>query len=271
MAMRLPRVLVVGGGELGTAVAHKLVRSGMRVTVVDIARPRCIRRLVCFAAACYHGSNTVEGITARKASSVSEAREIAPSGAVPVLAGDYRDIAADMEPDVIVDARMLKRGQAISRDLAPMVIGLGPGFVAGRDVDVVIETNRGPGLGRLIYEGAAEPRTGVPAEVMGFAGERVVRAPASGVFRAHAALGQLTREGDILGTIDDGVEVTSPIDGLLRGLAVDGLEVSRGQKIGDVDPRGARIDPGAISDKGRAVAGAVLEAVMHWWTVQRDV
>jgi xanthine dehydrogenase accessory factor len=268
MAARpLPLVLVVGGGELGSAVSHRLVRSGIRVAVVDLERPRCIRRNVCFAMANVEGSKVVEGVRAERSASPEEALETAGRGLVAVLSGDFKEAAAALHPDVIVDARMLKRGQETLKDLAPLVIGLGPGFVAGEQVHVVVETNRGHNLGRVIYEGSAEAFTGVPAEVEGFGSERVIRAPESGVFESRAELGAVVAGQTAVGVIDGRTEVLAPIDGLLRGLIGDGSEVRRGQKIGDVDPRGESVGASTISDKGRAVGGGVLEAIMHWWTV----
>ncbi len=287
MSVRLPQVLVIGGGELGSAVAHKLVRGGMKAFIADLDRPTCIRTSVCFAMALWDGAKEVEDVTAVRVASMGEdsakeASVIAAQGKLPVLVvdkdfGGWKKLAAALGADVVIDARMLKRNQGISKDLAPLVVGLGPGFSAGRDVHVVIETNRGPNLGSLIYDGQAEADTGVPAEVAGYSGERVIRAPRTGVFTSQARIGEMVMRGEVVGSIDvrieegaDGeastkVEVVAPIGGLMRGLVMDGVRVEKGQKIGDVDPRGRKINPLTISDKGRAVAGGVLEAIMHWW------
>jgi xanthine dehydrogenase accessory factor len=264
-APKLPRVLVVGGGELGSATAQRLVRSGMEVSIVDIARPRCIRRKVCFAMALLDGACQVEGVTARKTASTDEALDLAARGEIPVMAVDFRKVVSDMKPDVLVDARMLKRESDMSRDIAPFVVGLGPGFRAGIDAHAVVETQRGHDLGRVIYEGSAEPHTGVPGEIQGFRSERVVRAPGSGRFRSEISLGAVVEKGTILGKIDGKVAVVAPIAGLVKGLIADGTEVGGGQKMGDIDPRGASVNPATISDKGRAISGGVLEAIMHWW------
>jgi xanthine dehydrogenase accessory factor len=293
MPERLPRVLVVGGGELGSAVAHRLARSGMTVAVADLEHPKCIRTRVCFATALRLGTAEVEGVTALRAGPgragpdlLDEASRIAGEGKLPVFALDgggltWSSLAASLGADVVVDARMLKRDQDKLKGFAGLTIGLGPGFSAGEHVDVVIETNRGPDLGRVIYAGCAEPDTGVPAAVAGHSEERVIRAPLAGVFTAEAHVGDMVGAGAVVGAIrpagPDGAagrgpsadalaRVASPIDGLLRGLVMDGTAVSLRQKIGDVDPRGSGIDFLKISDKGRAVAGGVLEAVMHWWT-----
>jgi xanthine dehydrogenase accessory factor len=268
MAGDLPLVLVVGGGELGSAVCHRLARSGLGVIVTDLAEPRCLRRNVCFATALVGGKKEVEGVRGVWAAGVEEARDLIDEGTVAVMSGDFTRLAADLEPDVLIDARMLKNGEGISRDMAPLVIGLGPGFAAGGNTDIVIETERGHDLGRVINRGSAHPDTGRPGEITGFSEERVIRAPKSGRFRSGVALGSLVCKGDVVGYVEEAA-VRAPIDGLVRGLIADGLQVREGAKMGDVDPRGSAIDPCTISDRGRSVAGGVLEAVMTWWTAKR--
>lgn len=269
MAVALPVVMVAGAGELGSAVCHRLKRSGFDVIATDIEKPRCIRRRVCFAVALSSGRMEVEGIVAERAASPSEAADILGRGSIAIIAGDYRTLLDSLGARVLVDATLRKGNSDNIAGLAPLTIGLGPGFVAGETSDVVIETNRGHDLGRVIDRGTAEPNTGVPGEILGMTGERVVRAPADGLFGGGVALGSLVYKGDVLGAIDNSVEVRAPISGALRGLMADGIAVHKGQKIGDVDPRGAEIDVNTISDKGRAVAGGVLEAIMSWW-VERD-
>jgi xanthine dehydrogenase accessory factor len=268
MSVPLPLVLVAGGGEVGSAVAHRLVKSGMSVVVIDLETPRCLRRKVCFAVALVDGERVVEGVKARRAGDASQARHVAAQGAVAVLSGDFREVIPLLKPDVLVDARMTKTGEGVSCDLAPLVIGLGPGFTAGGNVSVVIETKRGHDLGRVIHRGSAHQDTGRPGDIMGFTEERVIRAPRSGRFRARLEVGALVERGDIVGHVED-TQVPAPIAGLLRGIVADGLGVTEGRKIGDVDPRGSEIDPATISDRGRGIGGGVLEAIMNWWTRKR--
>jgi xanthine dehydrogenase accessory factor len=210
------------------------------------------------------GPVEVEGIRAQKVPDFRQAEEYARRGTVAVLAGEFKRIAEELRPDVLVDARMLKTAQDISSDLAPLVVGLGPGFTAGENADIVIETKRGHDLGRVIDRGRAQPDTGVPGPICGLTEERLIRAPASGAFRSTVELGAIVKQNDVVGRIG-GTEVKAPVGGLLRGLVADGVEVTEGRKMGDVDPRGPDVDPRTISDRGRAVAGGVLEAVMHWW------
>ena len=278
----IPLVVVIGGGELGSATAHRLVRSGLKVVATDIARPKCIRRKVCFATAVMEGQTEVEGMRVRHIAAADDALTLIRSGEVPLLTSDYRKVCSKIRPDIVVDARMTKTESDISRGIAPLVIGLGPGFEAGRNVDAVVETMRGHDLGRVIYKGSAAAFTGVPGMIGGLTSERVIRSPQSGILESKAEIGDMVKKADVVAVVRAGRgggragskdggragkrgEVRAPISGLLRGLISGGSKVRKGQKIGDVDPRGRHIDPATISDKGRAVAGGVLEAIMHWW------
>jgi xanthine dehydrogenase accessory factor len=268
MAVDLPRVMVVGAGELGSAVCHRLRRSGFRVIATDLSEPRCIRRRVCFAVALTSDEVEVEGVTGEIARTAAQAGEILSRGSIAVMAGDHRVLVKDIGADVLVDATLRKGSSESIIGLARLTVGLGPGFTAGVTSDVVIETNRGHNMGRVILDGAAEPDTGVPGEVLGIGRERVVRAPAAGVFTGGIGIGSLVAKGDVLGTIEGDADVDAPVAGVVRGLIADGTPVELDQKIGDVDPRGGRIDVDTISDKGRAVAGGVLEAIMSWWVTE---
>jgi len=254
-----PLVVVRGGGDLGTGVAHALCGAGYRVLVLETDRPRAVRRAAAFAEAVYAGRAIVEGVEAILVPTPRAASALG-GGALPVAVDPEGALVRSLRPAAVVDARMAKRNLGTSRADAPVTIALGPGFEAGRDVDVVIETNRGPSLGRVIEAGSAEPDTGVPGEVGGASVERLLRAPAAGEFRARARIGDLVSAGDTVAEVG-GASVVTRIAGLLRGLAADGLAVAQGDKVGDVDPRGAAVDAKAVSDKARAVGRAVLAAL----------
>lgn len=265
-------VVLRGGGDLGTGVAHRLVRAGYRVVVLESEAPRAVRRRVAFAEAVFAGQVTVEGVTARKADASEAGATVAgrrePPGRgggrapyVPVVVDPDGACIGDLEPAVVVDARMAKRNLGTRRADAPLTVALGPGFVAGRDVDLVIETKRGHSLGTVIEEGAALPDTGVPGRVGGAAARRLLRSPADGELLSSRHIGDIVVEGDEVASVA-GKPVVAAVGGIVRGLIADGLNVREGEKVGDVDPRGSEIDPGAISDKARAVGGAVLEALL---------
>lgn len=257
-----PLVLIKGAGDLATGCAVRLVRAGFPVVMTELGAPTAVRRTVAFSEAVLDGAAAVEGVSARRAEGAADARRLALHGQVAVLVDPGGRAAARVRPSVVVDARMAKVNLGTSRAEAPIVIGLGPGFRAGIDVNAVVETNRGHNLGAVLLEGSAEPNTGVPGEIGGYGVERLLRAPASGRFAARVAIGERVEAGAVVGEVA-GQPVCARIAGVLRGLLRDGAEVREGQKIGDVDPRARPEHCFTVSDKSRAVAGGVLEALLY--------
>lgn len=254
-------VLVRGGGDLASGVIYRLTKAGFPVYVTELARPLAIRLTISFAAAVYEGEITIEGIRARRVDDVAQAREALAQGIVPVLVDEAGTVLAALRPAVVVDARMAKRNLGTTRDDAPLVIALGPGFEAGVDCHAVIETNRGHYLGRVIWRGAAEPDTGQPGSVQGHVADRVLRAPVDGLVMPHVRIGDRVQQGDLVASVN-GEPVLAPFDGVLRGLIHPSAPVQRGLKIGDVDPRGNRDHCFTLSEKSLAIGGGVLEAVL---------
>jgi len=257
-------VLIRGGGDLASAVAHRLYRSGFKLILAETFQPTMVRRTVSFGEAVYRGSQVVEGVTARKAADFGEAKEIIIRGEIPVLVDPGLRFLSDLAPRVLIDAIIAKKNLGTSLKLAPLVIGLGPGFQAGGDVHAVIETQRGHYLGRVIWQGEALPNTGVPGDIGGYTSQRVLRAPVRGVWEPLKEIGSAVRAGEPVGFVS-GQPVISGIDGILRGCLYPRLEVEEQDKLGDVDPRGNLDYCFTISDKGRAVAGGVLEAILGFF------
>lgn len=256
-------VIVKGAGDLASGVAYRLFRSGSPVIMTELAQPTVVRRSVAFAQAVFDGSTTVEGVHARLTATPDEAVAVAHAGEVAVLVDPHGDSVVELRPTVLVDAIIAKRNTGTRLDDAPLVIGLGPGFRAGVDVHAVIETNRGHRLGRVILDGEAEPDTGIPAPVAGYGVERVLRAPADGVFTGVREIGDPVAAGEVLGYVA-GERVRSPLEGCVRGLIQTGVAVRKGMKLGDVDPRATREHCFTISDKALAMGGGVLEAVLYF-------
>ncbi len=271
-------VLIKGAGDLATGVAHRLYRAGFRVVMTELENPLVIRRPVSFARAVFETEAEVEGVRARKVTwSVQKSKDkveeqtlkevvsnvfaFLDQGIVPVVIDPFLHIRPHLKPDVFVEATLSKKNTGVSSDLAPLVIALGPGYYAGRDVHAVVETRRGHYLGRVIYDGEALPNDGVPGSVEGFSTERLIKTPGSGIFKAELAIGDLVAAGNTVGRIGDTL-IRAEIEGIIRGLVQHGLEVKQGMKIGDIDPRKNRDYCFTISDKARAVGGAVLEAIM---------
>ena len=261
-------VLVRGAGDLATGTILRLHNCGFRVLAVECARPSAIRRRAAFCEAVFDGTATVEGVTARLIDRIEQADAVWNAGEIPLIVDETASCAASCAPAVLVDAILAKRNLGTTRDMAPITIGLGPGFTAGGDVDAVVETMRGHRLGRVIYEGAALPNTGVPGPIAGFAAERVIHAPASGAMNFVRSpepvdIGSIVRKGQTIGFVG-GVPVTATLDGVLRGLIREGYPVTEGLKIADIDPRAQEVQNcTTVSDKARAIAGGVLEAMLH--------
>ncbi len=262
-------VVVRGGGDLASGVVHRLIMSGFQVIILEIEKPTVIRRTVAYAEAVFAGTATVESIKARKVKNVAEAFQCLEAGIIPILIDPAGEYLPEIKPKIIVDAILAKRNLGTHRDMAPIVIGLGPGFCAGEDVDAVIETNRGHNLGRVFLEGSAEPDTGVPGVIGGFDYQRILRAPADGVIRNVREICTNVKCGDIIAYVDD-MPVISSLDGVLRGLITDGLPVKTNLKIGDVDPRCKIEYCYSISDKARAIGGGVLEAILYFLSKESE-
>ncbi len=253
-------VIIRGGGDLATGVAIRLFRAGFSVVVLEIDHPTVIRLPVSFARAVYEGKAVVEEVEAVLIPSWEKAEDIIKQRKIPVLI-DYEGYCIEkFSPDVLVDAIMAKRNLGTKINQAPLVIGLGPGFTAGKDVDVVIETKRGHNLGRVVYNGQAEPDTRVPGEVGGESKRRVLRAPVQGRIFPLRKIGDLVKAGEVIAEVE-GVPLKAEISGVLRGLIYPGSWVTKGMKVGDIDPRGIREYCFTVSDKARSIGGAVLEAI----------
>jgi xanthine dehydrogenase accessory factor len=255
-------VLIRGAGELASGVAHRLHSSHFRICLTDIDHPQAVRREVSFCEAVYDGEKEVEGVTARLVTSPEKIILPWQEGKIRLLVDPEAEIKNSLKPDVLVDAILAKKNLGTCIEDAPLVIGLGPGFTAKKDVRVVIETNRGHNLGRMLLTGEAEPNTGVPGEIAGFAADRVFRAPGAGKFSNVRKIGDFVQAGDVVATVNN-EPVKALIRGVVRGLLRHGTVVYRGMKAGDIDPRGKKENCYSISDKARAIGGGVLEAIMY--------
>jgi xanthine dehydrogenase accessory factor len=255
------QVLIRGAGDLATGVAVRLQHAGFRVMMTELERPLAIRRTVSFSEAVYDGATTVEGMTARRVASPAEMPSAWNENVIPVIVDPDAQSVKVLRPSVVVDAILAKRNLGTRIQDAPLVIGLGPGFTAGLDVHAVVETNRGHYLGRVLWNGSAQPNTGTPGDVKGIRHERVVYAPAAGPFLHRQVIGAALHKGEIIGWAGEKA-VIAPIPGVLRGLIHDGVHVNTRIKVADVDPRGIEEHCRTISDKALAVAGGVLEAIL---------
>lgn len=294
-------IICRGAGDLATGIIHRLHRAGHRVIALETDYPAAIRRQVSFCEAVYDGSAAVEGVTARLVPALADAETdtetysgindtpaahiasekwdssvieaVLEAGEVPLLIDPKGESIALLKPDVVVDAIIAKKNLGTTIDMAPLVIGVGPGFTAGQDVHLVIESMRGHNLARIITDGMAQPNTGVPGNIAGFTSERVIHAPAAGYIHDVRKIGDIVQKGDEIARIypdkesydnalSEYVSVNATITGIIRGLIREGYYFRKGFKIADIDPRESELtNCFTISDKARSIAGSVLEAV----------
>lgn len=294
-------IICRGAGDLATGIIHRLHRAGHRVIALETDYPAAIRRQVSFCEAVYDGSAAVEGVTARLVPALADAETdtetysgindtpaahivsekwdssaieaVLEAGEVPLLIDQKGESIALLKPDVVVDAIIAKKNLGTTIDMAPLVIGVGPGFTAGQDVHLVIESMRGHNLARIITDGMAQPNTGVPGNIAGFTSERVIHAPAAGYIHDVRKIGDIVQKGDEIARIypdkesydnalSEYVPVNATITGIIRGLIREGYYFRKGFKIADIDPRESELtNCFTISDKARSIAGSVLEAV----------
>ena len=260
-------IIVRGGGDLATGTIYKLKKSGFPVLILEVPNPSAIRRNVSFCEAVYQGTQTVEDMTCYLVESVEQAEQFINEGKLCVLVDPMGESIARLKPLAVIDAILAKKNLGTNRNMAPITLALGPGFVAGEDVDAVIETKRGHNLGRVLWEGAAAPNTGIPGVIGGYGKERVIHCPAKGILRNVKKITDTVSRGEVIAVVeteDGNVPVEATLDGILRGLIRDGYPVHVGFKMADIDPRAEEYENCfTISDKARCIAGGVLEALLQ--------
>lgn len=254
------RILIKGAGDLATGIASRLYRCGHQIIMTEIAVPLTVRRKAALSPAVYEGESRVEDLRGVLVQNYEEAERVWKTGDIPIIVDEQAVIRELYQPDVIVDAILAKRNLGTEITDAPFVIGVGPGFTAGEDCHVVVETKRGHSLGSVITRGSAIPNTGVPGNVGGYTIERLIRASADGEMEPVAAIGDLVREGDIV-AYTGGKPVYACMPGIVRGMLQPHVRVTEQMKIGDIDARCEIWHCNTISDKARAIGGGVLEAV----------
>lgn len=263
-------IIVRGAGDIATGVIHKLNRCGFNVLALEVEKPSSIRRKVCFSEAIYEGEVIIENVKCKFIKSKSELNEAFNFGKVCVAIDPGGYFINELKPKVVIDAIIAKKNLGTNINMAPITIGLGPGFLAGKDVDFVIETMRGHDLGRVIDKGSAIKNTGIPGNINGFSSERVIYSEESGIINNICNIGDIVKKNQVIATLNKGnknIEVKATIDGVLRGIIRNKSKINKGLKIADIDPRIDEIkNCETISDKARCIAGGVLEVVLMNWS-----
>lgn len=255
-------VIIRGGGDVATGIAHRLFMSGFNVVILEIKTPLSVRRTVSFSEAIYEKEVIVEGVKAVHVKEIKDIYKSINSGEIPVFIDETGECIKALNPIAVVDSILAKKNLGTTKDMAPITIGIGPGFEAGVDVDLVVESIRGHNLGKVLYTGSAQRDTGIPGTIMGYSEERVIRASRDGIIYNIYKIGDFVEKATPICKIEDEY-IYATITGTIRGLIKDGLLVNKGLKIGDIDPRGMTINAFTISDKARSIGGGVLEAILY--------
>lgn len=272
------RVLIRGAGELASGTAQHLFNQGfVNILMLERRYPKAVRRQVCFSEAILDGTQTIQGVRGRYVRNVAETIQANTEGDIAVAALALEDVLHEWQPKIFIEAAMLRKNWGLKAGIAPVVIALGPGYVVRKDCDAVIDTVRGPQVGAVLEDTGERLRDEPPAQILGYANERSVKAVRDGIFFTHHNIGGEVGQGERIGTVvsvygvedfrqgvpvDASYPVTARIAGVLRGLLRDGVPVKKGDRIADIDPRGQTDDLDRISDKAHRVAEGVHEALM---------
>jgi xanthine dehydrogenase accessory factor len=255
--------IIRGGGDLASGIAVRLFRSGIKVVITELEKPLAVRRYVSYAQAVYSNNIEIENIRGKLIEDIRVVDRSMLDDSIPILIDPDLTEAIQLNPAIVVDARMLKQQFTQDMSVRYQIIGIGPGFEVGINCHCVIETKRGGYLGRVFWEGSAETDSGIPEKVGLYEVERVLRATSNGIFNASLKIGDLVEKGEVIANIN-GMNVNAPFKGIIRGLLHDGLQVKLGMKIGDIDPRCDPFLCTLVSDKALAIGGGVLEAILSW-------
>ena len=272
------RVLIRGAGELASATAHHLYSQGFeRILLLDRRFPKAVRRKVCFCEAVLDGTQTIQGVVGRFTRDIAAVEAAHTAGEIAIGIMDHEAVLDEWRPDIFIEAAMQRRNWGLTRDLAPIVIALGPGYIAHKDCDAVVDTVRGPQVGSILEDTGEHLANEPPAQIMGFSQERTLKALRDGIFFTQLSIGDMVDRGERIGTVvsvygvddyrrgvpvDASYSITARIGGVIRGLLRDGVPVKAGDRIGDVDPRGTTDDLDHVSDKSHRVAEGVHEALL---------
>jgi xanthine dehydrogenase accessory factor len=259
-------ILIRGGGEIASGIAHKLARAHFRICLTEVPHPLAVSRGVAFSEAIYDGEKEIEGVVAQRVESASEIAGVWQENKLPIIVDPEALVRDTLKPQVLVDAIMAKKNLGTRITDAPLVIGLGPGFKARSDVHMVVETNDSENLGRVILEGEAEANTGIPIAIAGLTSERALHSPEKGLFQTDKEIGNMATAGEVVASVA-GQPVKAEIDGIIRALLRSGTAVGKGTKLGEIDPTGNKNACFTIRPKMRTIAGGVLEAIMMRYNI----
>jgi xanthine dehydrogenase accessory factor len=254
--------IVLGCGEVGSAVALVLHQAGLAVVLVDEPDPAWHRRGMAFTNAWYVGNAELESEGACFCASLKSIPSILARRMIAATTWSWPRVAAALDPALLVDTRGRKRrGSEDLRGRVPVTIGIGPGFVNGENVDVAMEFSAERSCGSDIRGvDRADAVNGIS-----HAGDRcgascAVEAPRHGRFITERRIGDAVHAGQIVGGLGNEV-VKAPASGVLLGLAARGARIAPGDTLVEVDCAGVAHRCHGVGAGPRRIAVRVLCAL----------
>jgi xanthine dehydrogenase accessory factor len=255
-----PVAIVLGCGEVGSAVALALHGAGLSVVLVDEADPSWHRRGMAFTNAWYVGVAELDGEGACFCASLKSIPSVLARRMIAATTWSWPGVAGALVPIALVDARGRKRrGSDILRGRVPLTIGIGLDFVEGDNVDVAIEL---PSDSSRAVLDELDPPTLADTRDAGVArgANCFVEASRHGRFMTGRRIGDVVRIGQIVGGLGNEA-IAAPAGGALLGLAARGARIEPGDKLVEVDPAGVAYRCYGVGDTPRQVAARVLSAL----------
>jgi len=256
-----PLVAVLGTNEIASAVGVHLRRAGWSVVLAYDPFPPVVRRGMAFHDVLFGDRRVIEGIEGVRTETTTEiAAALTNPSHVAVTALQLADLVTVRPLEVLVDARMQKRRVTPDlRGVARVTVGLGPLFRVGMNCDVAVET-RPARNGQVVTAGSTDEADGVSSRLGSVGPERFVYSDRPGLWHTPVDIGIRTFSRFVLGHLD-GRPVHAPLDGTVRGIVRDGLQVPEGVKLVEIDPRGRESRWTGTDERGRGIAEATVKAV----------
>ena len=233
--------IVIGCGDVGSAIAHALHVAGYAVVLTDHVDPPWARRGMGFTDAWYIGHAELDSAVACFCASVRTVATLLAQRLIAATTWSWAGIAQALSPAVVVDARMqADRSPSVLIGGATLTIGVGAGFLPGVHVDLVVD-------------GDADAPPDVDPRL-------IVRADGPGWFMTSCRVGARVRAGETVGHVGRRPFIV-PADGVLRGVSARGARVHPGVVVIEVDPGGDPASCFGLGERQRRTAARVVYAL----------
>ncbi len=212
-----------------------------------------------FSDAWYDGAACLDSVEARRIDVSSEfLLGLRTRSFIPLLRGRFSDVLERWPWDVIVAVQEEREPRPSSlSNLTELGIGLGSGFTAGVDCDLVVDVE-GIDPGAIIRQGDIR-RAGRNVEDARALEFYEVSAVKNGLFFPNVAIGDVVDRDAVLGFVGDAA-IASPIGGRIKGVARHGLATLEGAPIVEI-ARSKSAQVSGVSPKSQLVSRGAAFAI----------